>query len=176
MRYHQAMLVSCEVPWDEEEKLLEDVFRREVRRTLSLGFTNLYIFGTAGEGYAVDTAAFRRVAQVFYEETRGEAIFPQVGVIGLSTATVRERLEIAHQIGFRMFQISLPCWGAVNDREMTRFFFDVCGAFPDSRFLHYNLLRTKRLMSARDTGKSPAKFRIWRPPRTRELPCPGLPT
>src|SRR5262249_21599599 len=30
------------------------------------------------------------------------------------------------------------------------FFKDVCGAFPDSQFLHYNLPRTKRVLEAAD--------------------------
>ena len=71
MRYHQAVLVSCEVPWDENEKLIEPVFRQEIRHTLA-DFNNLYIFGTAGEGYAVDTARFQRIVDIFYEETRGD--------------------------------------------------------------------------------------------------------
>lgn len=149
-RYPQAILVSCEIPWDENENLLEDVFREEVRHTLRSGFHHLYIFGTAGEGYAVDTPRFRRIVEIFREETRGDGIHPQVGVIGLSTANVIERLRIAYDAGFRTFQISLPCWGMLNDREVRKFFGDVCGAFPDCRFLHYNLMRTKRLLTAAD--------------------------
>ena len=87
---------------------MEDVFRQELRHTLAQGFHNLYIFGTAGEGYAVDTPRFQRVVEIFREETRGAGIFPQVGVIGLSTATVRERIAFAYKIGFRVFQISCP--------------------------------------------------------------------
>ena len=121
MRYHQCILISCELPWDDKEHLIEQLFREEIRHTLSLGFNNLYIMGTAGEGYAVDTSTFQRAVEIFYEETRGEGLFPQVGVIGLSTAAVRERITFAYNMGFRMFQISLPCWGAVNDREMLRF-------------------------------------------------------
>lgn len=150
MRYHQAILVSCEIPWDENENLLEDIFRAEVRHVLGLGFNNLYIFGTAGEGYAVDTSRFQQIVEVFWEETRGPNIFPQVGVIGLSTANVLERLRFAYKTGFRAFQISLPCWGALGDTEVMKFFSGVCGPFPDARFLHYNLLRTKRLLTATD--------------------------
>ncbi len=150
MRYHQCILISCEIPWDDKEHLIEHLFRQEIRHTLSLGFNNLYIMGTAGEGYAVDTGTFQRAVEIFYEETRGEGDFPQVGVIGLSTAAVRERITFAYNMGFRMFQISLPCWGAVNDREMLRFFQDVCGAFPHANFLHYNLMRAKRLLTAQE--------------------------
>jgi dihydrodipicolinate synthase/N-acetylneuraminate lyase len=149
-RYPQAVLVSCEIPWDERERLIEDVFRKEVRLVLAQGFKHLYVFGTAGEGYAVDTARFRRIVEIFREETLGADLHPQVGVIGLSTANIVERLAIAHDAGFRTFQISLPSWGPLNDTELMTFFADVCGAFPDSRFLHYNLPRAKRLLTGAD--------------------------
>lgn len=148
-RYPQAILVSCEIPWDEKEQLLEEVFRGEVRHTLQ-HFNHLYIFGTAGEGYAVDTARFQRIVQIFYEETRGSDVHPMVGVIGLSTANVVERIGYAYSVGFRVFQISLPSWGALNDTEVMTFFKDVCGAFPQAQFLHYNLPRTKRVLEGPD--------------------------
>jgi dihydrodipicolinate synthase/N-acetylneuraminate lyase len=148
-RYPQAILVSCEAPWDEREQLLEDVFRAEVQM-VRRHFHHLYIFGTAGEGYAVDTARFRQLVQIFYEETRGDGIYPQVGVIGLSTANIVERIAFAYETGFRIFQISLPSWGALNDTEVMTFFTDVCGTFPDAQFLHYNLPRTKRVLEAAD--------------------------
>ena len=146
-RYPQAILVSCEIPWDENERVLEDVFRREVRHVLR-HFNHLYIFGTAGEGYAVDSARFRQIVDLFYEETRGENVHPMVGVIGLSTANIIERIAYAHDVGFRTFQISLPAWGVLNDIELMTFFRDVCSTFPDAQFLHYNLPRTKRMLEA----------------------------
>ena len=149
-RYTQTILASCEAPWDEQERLLEEVFRQEVRLTLANGFKHLYVFGTAGEGYAVDTARFRQIVDLFFEETRGDDVHPMVGVIGLSTANIVERLRYAYERGFRVFQISLPSWGPLNDVEMMTFFKDVCGAFPDAQFLHYNLLRTKRVLEAPD--------------------------
>lgn len=149
-RYHQTALVSCEIPWDEREQLIEATFRREVRLVRSLGFDDLYIFGTAGEGYAVDTARFRRIVELFREETSDGAARPMVGAIGLSTATIVERIAYAHTLGFRTFQIALPSWGPLNDHELLTFFTDVCGAFPDAAFLHYNLPRAKRLLTGAD--------------------------
>ncbi|MGJ5814543.1 dihydrodipicolinate synthase family protein [Paludibaculum fermentans] len=149
-RYPQAILISCEIPWDEQENLLEEVFRQEIRHVLASGFTHLYTFGTAGEGYAVDTSRFRQVAELFRAETSVEGVRAQVGVIALSTAQVRERLHIAYNLGFRDFQISLPFWGALNDTELLRFFVDVCSSFPDCNFLHYNLMRSKRVLTGSD--------------------------
>jgi dihydrodipicolinate synthase/N-acetylneuraminate lyase len=150
LRYPRGILVSCEIPWDERDRLLADIFREQIRNFLALGFRHVYIFGTAGEGYAVDNSRFRQITQIFHEETRGDNVLPQVGVIGLSTLAIRERIDTAYDLGFRAFQISLPCWGALNDRELLRFFRDVCLAYPDARFLHYNLARTKRLLTAAD--------------------------
>ena len=149
-RYPQAILLSCEIPWDDQERLMEGVFREEVRAAQELGFRNIYVFGTAGEGYAVDTARFNRIVDIFYEETRAPETRAQVGVIALSVANIVERLQYAYKVGFRAFQISLPCWGALNDAELLRFFKDVCGTFPDASFLHYNLPRAKRVLTPSD--------------------------
>ena len=144
-RYPSAMLAACPTAWDDDERLDEAMFRREVQLVLEGGFDHLYVFGTGSEGYAVDTARFTQVARAFWDET--QAAHPMIGVIGLSTANIVERLRIAYEIGFRTFQISLPSWGPLTDDEVLRFFVDVCGTFPDAPFLHYNLPRTKRVLT-----------------------------
>lgn len=148
-QYPQAILVSCEIPWDQNAALLEAVFRRSVQATLK-HFNHLYIFGTAGEGYAVNQAQFQRIVDIFYEETRGDNIYPMVGLIGMSTPIVLEKLQYAYDRGFRAFQISLPSWSPPTDAEVMIFFRDVCGAFPAAQFLHYNLPRAGRVLEARD--------------------------
>ena len=152
-RYAQAILVACPSPWDEQFELIDEIFREEVRQVLAAGFQHLYVFGTGGEGYAVDTRRFRHVVDLFYEETRAPDANPMIGVIGLSTVQIVERIEYAHDVGFRTFQISLPSWGPVNDTELLRFFADTCGRFPDSKFLNYNLPRTKRVLTGRDYAR-----------------------
>ena len=150
MRFHQAMLISIELPWNEKEELIEDIFCDCIRDAIKKGFNNLYIFGTCGEGYAVDTRRFRQVVDIFAKEALKPGNFPQVGTIGLSTANIVERLGYAHEKGFRTFQISLPAWGALDDNELMQFFKDVCGTFKDSKFLHYNNGRSKRVLSGSD--------------------------
>jgi dihydrodipicolinate synthase/N-acetylneuraminate lyase len=152
-RHPQGVLVACPSPWDENFELREDLLRAEVRGVVEAGFKQVYVFGTGGEGYAVDTRRFAQVVDVFFEETRVEGLISMVGVIGLSTPQIVERITYAHDVGFRMFQISLPSWGPVNDDELLRFFADVCGTFPDSRFLNYNLPRTKRVLNGRDYAR-----------------------
>ena len=134
------------LPWNESYELDEAVFTRHLQETLDGGYQNAYILGTAGEGYALSEERFRHVVTVFARQMVRDGIDPQVGVIGLSMEQTLTRLQFAHEQGIRMFQISLPSWGALDDREALQFFQTVCGAFPDSRFLHYNLPRAGRIL------------------------------
>ena len=150
-RYPSVMLAACPTAWDDDERLDEKIFRREVELVIEGGFDHLYVFGTGSEGHAVDTARFTQVAKAFWAEAN--RAHPMIGVIGLSTGNIVERLRIAYDIGFREFQISLPSWGPLNDDELLRFFVDVCGTFPDAVFLHYNLIRTKRVLNGADYAR-----------------------
>ena len=152
-RYHQTVLVSCEIPWDENFRFMENAFRNEVKAFREMGYNDLYIFGTAGEGYAVTTPMFQRIVKVFREETDVPGVNAMVGIIGMSTSQVMEKLKCAHEVGFRMFQISLPSWGTLTDNECMVFFRDVCGSFSDSKFLHYNLPRAGRVLQGIDYGR-----------------------
>ena len=148
VRYPSTIMVSCVVPWTHDEEIDEPRFRAQAAAALAAGYRHLYIFGTAGEGYAVDSRRFRAVAELFRDVTSGPDIRAMVGVIGLSTATVVERVAIAYDLGFRAFQISLPRWDVPRDPEVATFFRGVCGAFPDSIFMHYNTGRVGRILGA----------------------------
>lgn len=145
-RYPQSNLAACMLPWTEDFQLDIPRFEQHVQAALDDGYKCLYLMGTAGEGYAVSEARFQQVVEIFAALTVKEGIDPQIGVIGLSMEQIIERIRLAHRLGIRMFQISLPSWGALDPAEAMLYFKTVCGAFPDSRFLHYNLPRTKRII------------------------------
>lgn len=146
-RYPSTVMVSVVCPWDDAEQLDEAAFRHEIRHAVDAGFRHIYVFGTAGEGYAVDGARFRHVIEVFGDELAATDARPMVGVIGLSTANVVERLGVAYDLGFREFQVSLPSWSVLGDAEVVGYFVDVCGTFPDATFMHYNTARVGRVVS-----------------------------
>ena len=41
MRYPQGILVSCEIPWDKNERFMEDIFREEVRAMRAKGYCQI---------------------------------------------------------------------------------------------------------------------------------------
>jgi dihydrodipicolinate synthase/N-acetylneuraminate lyase len=146
-RFPACNLATAVVPWTEDWRFDARLFRREVELLLASGLRNLYVFGTAGEGYAVSNAQFLQITQAFVEAMGASGAQPMVGVISLSLPTIVERIEAAHALGVRQFQIALPSWGVLSDEELFAFFDAVLPQFPDSAFLHYNLLRTKRLVT-----------------------------
>lgn len=151
-RYPAVILGTCPIPWTDRFEFDADVFVRSVeqlRRDLS---PHLYVFGTAGEGHAVTDRQFAQIIRTF-RAAMPAGTFPMVGVISLSLGTVIERIELACAEGFRDFQISLPAWGALTPAETDRFFAETCGRFPECRFLHYNLLRTKVLLNGADYAR-----------------------
>jgi dihydrodipicolinate synthase/N-acetylneuraminate lyase len=95
----------------------------------------------------------------------------------MSTAQVVERIAVAYEIGFRVFQIALPLWGVLTDNETLTFFKDVCGTFPDAKFLHYNTAHSKRVLLTEDYLRIEAevpnlvatKFESASPIETRKL-------
>ncbi|MBM3933558.1 MAG: dihydrodipicolinate synthase family protein [SAR202 cluster bacterium] len=152
-RYPQGMLGACNTPWNEKYQLDEKVFERHLKATLALGYKDLYVMGTAGEGYAVNDAQFRNIVDVFVSVAKKPGVNPQVGVISLSMSAIIDRIKYGYDKGVRLFQLSLPSWGIVSDTEMMTFFKTVCGTYPDAKFLHYNLIRTKRVLTGDDYRK-----------------------
>jgi len=145
-RYPQSNLAACMLPWTDDDQLDVPVFESHIQETLDAGYTCLYLMGTAGEGYALDNGRFRQVIEIFADLAVGDGRDPQVGVIGTSMEQTLERIGWAHALGIRMFQISLPSWGTLDESETMVFFQTVCGRFPDCRFLHYNLPRAGRIL------------------------------
>ena len=109
--YPSEILATCVVPWDEGFELAEVTFRRQVRTVLRNLTRHVYIFGTAGEGYAVDEQQFDRIARVFREETDRAEVHPMVGVISLSLSTIIGGLSGLMPWDFALFNYRYPAGG-----------------------------------------------------------------
>ncbi len=150
-RYPQGRLAACLLPWTEDFKLDVPVFENHVQTTIDDGFKCMYLLGTASEGYALDEDLFKQVVEIFAGKTVRPGLDPQVGIIHTSMRQMIKRMEFCHDLGIRMFQMTLPCWGRLDDLELQEFFKTVCGAFPDCRFLHYNRgSSAKRFLTGKD--------------------------
>lgn len=151
-RFEQCILATCPVPWDEKFGFAEDIFADQISHILNRGTKHIYLFGTAGEGYAVSDGQFDAITAAFASQMRDAGAKPMVGVISLSLPTVIERIERAYNMGIREFQISLPAWAECTFKEVMTFFDQTCGRFLDCSFLHYNTVHSKRLISPDEYG------------------------
>lgn len=157
-RYRPCILATCCVPWNDHFEFEETTFRRSVRHQIASGIRDLYVFGTAGEGYAVTESQFDTITRVFLDETQIDGVQSMIGLISPSLPTLVERIARAQDLGARRFQLSLPSWGVLNDAEVRSFFRETCGRFPDCEFLHYNLMRTGRLLTGAEYGVLAAEY------------------
>lgn len=150
-RYPRTVLGTVCLPWAEDGSFDEALFRRTVADLVRGGLPDLYVFGTAGEGYAMTDAMFRRVTTVFAESMQDAGGSPpMVGLVSMSLATMIERLEYCLGLGATTFQFALPNWAATSDAEMRQVFAALCGRYPEAKFLHYNLMRSGRLVRPLD--------------------------
>lgn len=148
-RHPQSLLVACMLPWTDRFELDAARFDEHLQDAIDAGYKDVYLMGTAGEGYALGDGQFQEVVSLFAHKMLKRDARPQVGIISLSMRQVIDRIGFCRDLGIRMFQISLPSWGALNEREMMTFFKGVCGSYPDCRFLHYNLARAKVLLDGK---------------------------
>ncbi|MCD6321919.1 MAG: dihydrodipicolinate synthase family protein [Clostridiales bacterium] len=145
-RYPSVMMASALVPWNENYEFMPKVFKTQVKHMIDNGLKHIYLFGTAGEGYAVNSHQFKTIVKLFSEIMKDDNLYPMVGLIDMSVARVKEKLEIAYSFGIREFQFSLPCWAQLNSNEIFKFFDVLLPEYPDCKFLNYNLSKTKRLL------------------------------
>ena len=143
---------TCCIPWDASGRFAERIFRQNVQQCLR-GTKFLYVFGTAGEGYAVTDRQYDEIVTAFVDEMRNGKAEPMVGIIDLSLGRILERIQRGRELGVKQFQISLPSWGALSEKELFSFFEHVCGGFPECQFMHYNLPRAKRLVTGKEYGR-----------------------
>lgn len=137
-RYPPHAITTVCVPWDEDFQFQRGVFAKAVEALVAAKLPALYLFGTAGEGYAVDEAQYLAITKAFLQDLKGSGVEAMVGVISLSTSDILRRVALAAELGVTDFQISFPSWGKLSDEEAYAFFHQVCDAFPTCRFMHYN--------------------------------------
>ncbi len=149
-RYPRTILATACVPWTDAFELDEARFVAGVQKLLDQDIRHIYLFGTAGEGYAINDALFQRLVTLFAKAMDQPGCQPMVGLISLSLKTMHDRIRFAYDQGIRDFMFALPGWGALADEEVRLFFHDLCDPYPDCRFFHYNNNRSKRLLTVAD--------------------------
>jgi dihydrodipicolinate synthase/N-acetylneuraminate lyase len=151
-RYPKTLMTTACVPWTKDFKIDEPLLRKEIDMLMNAGSKSIYLFGTAGEGYAVNHSQYTDLVRILKDQTsKDETVMPMVGVISLSLSDIIDRIEMAAKQGITDFQICFPSWGSVTEDEAHLFFRSVCDRFPELRFMHYNnFMRSKTKLNPDD--------------------------
>jgi len=150
------ILATAVIPWTKDNTFDEECFRRQVIKIATTLTRSIYLFGTAGEGYAVTEKQYDEISAAFGRVAQEHQVLPMLGVISLSLPTIIDRISRGAALGFTTFQLSLPSWGALNDRELDAFFAETCGRFPACEFHLYNVPRMKRQLTSVELARAAA--------------------
>jgi len=118
-------------PFDQDDRFDEDVFRENLRRLHAAGVHGIYTTDSDGEFYAIELDEFKRIVDVFADETQRLGIPAQVGVTWCSTQGMIDRLRYAAARGILGAHVGHPFFMPMTPRSYHAFWRDMQGAVPD---------------------------------------------
>lgn len=138
-------------PFDENDRFDEAIFRENIRRLHAAGVHGIYTTDADGEFYAIELDEFRRIVDVFADETQRLGIPTQVGVTWSHTQGIVDRLEIAVERGILGAHVAHPIYLPMTPSSYRVFWDDVQAAVPEwFGLIHYNTPRAHTVQHGPD--------------------------
>lgn len=142
--------VAMPTPWQADGQVDTGVVRELVQRYADAGLHGAYTTGTDGEVHVMEVAELAQLAPAFAGAAARAGLPMQIGCGWSHTNGVIERGRIARENGVGIIQVTLPAWIPLNDDEVVRFYGAIGDALPELRLIHYNIMRSGRMMNGRD--------------------------
>jgi dihydrodipicolinate synthase/N-acetylneuraminate lyase len=129
-------------PFDEHDRFDEGIFRENLRRLHAAGVHGIYTTDSDGEFYAIELEEFRRIVDVFADETQRLGVPTMVGVTWCNTQGMLDRLRYASDRGILGAHVGHPFFMPMTPESYRAFWDDVSRAVPaDFALIHYNTPR-----------------------------------
>jgi len=129
-------------PFDQDDRFDEDVFRENLRRLHAAGVHGIYTTDSDGEFYAIELDEFKRIVDVFADETQRLGIPAQVGVTWCNTRGMIDRLRYAAARGILGAHVGHPFFMPMTPQSYHAFWRDMQRAVPNwFALIHYNTPR-----------------------------------
>ena len=145
----KGMWISVPTEWDENGDFNEKVFRDEIALLIDSGVHGLYTTGSTGEFFALDWDEYKKITEVFLDETKGK-VAVQVGANWFNTRDTIRRAAFARDHGAGAVQICFPGWLSMRDEDYDQFFYDIHDGVPDVALVHYNVSHARKLFKGKD--------------------------
>lgn len=129
-------------PFDGHDCFDEGIFRENIRRLCAAGVHGIYTTDSDGEFYAIELPEFRRIVDVFADETARLGMPTQVGVTWSNTREMIDRLQHASERGILGAHVGHPFFMPMSAESYQVFWDDIQSAVPESfALIHYNTPR-----------------------------------
>jgi len=147
----RGVIVPVITPIDADENVDEPAFRRQLQRLIEAGVHALFVGGSAGEGPLLADAAWRRMAEIAFEEAGGK--LPLLGgVMDTSARRAREKIRVLRGIGYPYFVLTPTYYITVKaESEHLRLFGEARDAAGDMEMIAYNIPQCTSSRLAVDT-------------------------
>jgi 4-hydroxy-tetrahydrodipicolinate synthase len=96
----KGVVVPIIVPLDDDDRVDEASFRKQIRRLIQSGVHAIFAGGSAGEGPLLTMTEWVRMVEIAHDEVKG-AIPLLGGAMESGTRRVIEKIKILSQIGYR---------------------------------------------------------------------------
>lgn len=137
-------------PWQADGRVDTGIVRELVQRYADAGLHGAYTTGTDGEVHVMEVDELAQLVPPFAEAARTAGLPVQVGCGWSHTNGVIERGRIARANGVEIIQVTLPSWIPLDDDEIVRFYGGIGDALPELLLIHYNIMRSGRMMKGLD--------------------------
>lgn len=152
----RGVWVAMPTPWQADGSVDAGIVRELVTRYAAAGLHGAYTTGTDGELHVMEVDELEQLVPPFADAAATAGLPVQVGCGWAHTNGVIERGKIAREYGVGIIQVTLPAWIPLNDDEIIRFYEAIGKALPEPRLIHYNIMRSGRMMNGRDFRRAHA--------------------
>jgi dihydrodipicolinate synthase/N-acetylneuraminate lyase len=152
----RGVWVAMPTPWQADGCVDAGVVRELVQRYAAAGLDGAYTTGTDGEVHVMEIDDLRQLVPPFAAAAAESGLPVQVGCGWSHTNGVIERGRVAREHGIGIIQVTLPSWIPLNDDEVIRFYGAIGDAIPELRLIHYNIMRSGRMMNGADFQRAHA--------------------
>ncbi len=149
----RGVWVAMPTPWQSDGTVDTGIVRELVQRYASAGLHGAYTTGTDGEVHVMEVNELRQLVEPFATASLEVGLPAQVGCGWSHTNGVIERARVASEFGIAMIQVTLPSWIPLNDEELVRFYGAIGDALPDLLLIHYNIMRSGRMLNGADFAR-----------------------
>jgi 4-hydroxy-tetrahydrodipicolinate synthase len=138
-------------PFDDNDRFDEHIFRENLRRLHSAGVHGIYTTDSDGEFYAIELDEFKRIVDVFADETQRLGVASQVGVTWSNTRGMLDRLRYASARGILGAHVGHPFFMPMSRESYRAFWEDLHQAVPEwFALIHYNTPRVHNYQRGAD--------------------------